>query len=300
MRSVQSRWPWLLVAAVLVAAGAWLLRPRDQAPASAQDASPPSAGMASDHPSTEVPPRVIQHPLEGAGSADAADAAIPSLADSDAAAWDALAGLAADASVLDVLLREHLVQRLVVMIDNLSEPRITTRALAMRSLPGTFATEPDAAASDTTASVTPGLDAPGPGITGPDSPRPDAIALRISPANAQRYAPYVEAFAQVDPQRVASTYRRFYPLFQQAYAEVAGPDAYFNDRLVAVIDHLLQAPEPELPLQVAQDAHGKFRFVDPALESRSVGQKALLRLAPAQRDRVKQQLRAIRRAIARG
>jgi hypothetical protein len=36
------------------------------------------------------------------------------------------------------------------------------------------------------------------------------------------------------------------------------------------------------------------------LEGLSVGQKALVRLAPDQRVQVKQQLRAIRRAIARG
>lgn len=264
MRKVQSRWPWLIVVLGVAAAGWWLLRPQQPVPTigeglPAPSAAPPVAPVAA------AP--AIAHPLD---PADAADAAIPALADSDAAAWEALAGLVGDASVLDVLLREHLVQRLVVMIDNLPERRITTRALAMRPLPGTFAVE------------------------GEGTP------VRIAPANAQRYEPYVQAFAQADPQRLAAVYRRFYPLFQQAYAEVAGADAYFNDRLVAVIDHLLQAPDPALPLLVTEDAHGKFRFVDPALESLSVGQKALVRLAPDQRERVRQQLRAIRQAIARG
>ena len=269
MRPVQSRWPWLIVIVLVALAGWWLLRPRDVAPAAAPlPVAPASSGTPSAVRTTpEAQPPAIHHPVD---PADAADAAVPPLPDSDAAAWDALAGLVGDASMLELLLRDHLVQRLVVMIDNLPEPRIATRALAMRPLPGAFAT----GAADGT--------------------------LQIAEANAQRYEPYVRAFEQADPARLAAVYRRFYPLFQQAYVEVAGPQAYFNDRLVAVIDHLLQAPEPASPLQVVEDAHGKFRFADPDLESRSVGQKALLRLAPEQQVRVKRQLQAIRGALARG
>jgi hypothetical protein len=217
--------------------------------------------------SRDAVPPAVAHPVDPSA---AADAAIPALADSDAAALEALASLVPDARVLEVVLRDHLVQRLVVMIDNLPEPRITTRALALQPLPGSFVTAAD------------------------------GDSLRIGQANAQRYAPCVQAFAQADPARLAAAYRRFYPLFQHAYEVVAGPQAYFNDRLVAVIDHLLRAPEPAASPQVFEDAHGKFRFADPALEGLSVGQKALVRLAPDQRVQVKQQLRAIRRAIARG
>ena len=128
----------------------------------------------------------------------------------------------------------------------------------------------------------------------------DGATRWIAQANAQRYEPYVAAFAQADPQRVAAAYRRFYPLFQQAYAEIAGGDAYFNDRLVAVIDHLLQAPEPAQPRQVVDGADGKVRFADPVLEALSVGQKALVRLSPDQRERVKRQLRSLRGALAQG
>jgi hypothetical protein len=262
----HSRWPWLLVVVAVAAAGWWLLRP--QAPEPATDAA---AGAASEpaQPATAVPaaPASPAHPID---PQDMADSAIPALADSDAAAWDALAGLVGDTSVLELLLRDHLVQRLVVHIDNLTEPRIATRALAMRAVPGTLATEDDGA------------------------------SLLIAAANAQRYAPYVRAFVQTDPERVVAAYRRFYPLFQQAYAELGRPDAYFNDRLVEVIDHLLQAPEPVDPPRVEPGAQGRFRFADPALESLSVGQKALVRLSPEQRVAVKRQLRAIRGTLAQG
>ncbi|AKC88171.1 DUF3014 domain-containing protein [Pseudoxanthomonas suwonensis] len=275
MRSIASRWPWLLVVVAVVAAGWWLLRPRTNVPETG--AGPTAAAPALERPASPADPdaTAIRHPLD---PQDMADPALPTLDDSDPAAWAALAELAGDASVLDVLLRDHLIQRLVTMIDNLTERRINQRALAMRALPGEFSVEADAIEDDAA----------------------DGASLRIAQANARRYEPYVRAFVQADPERLAAAYRRFYPLFQQAYAELGRPDAYFNDRLVEVIDHLLQAPEPAEPPRVVPGAHGKFRFADPALETLSVGQKALVRLAPEQRTQVKQQLRAIRRALARG
>ena len=67
-----------------------------------------------------------------------------------------------------------------------------------------------------------------------------------------------------------------------------------------MIDHLLQAPEPAQPLQVVDGADGKVRFADPVLEALSVGQKALVRLSPDQRERVKRQLRSLRGTLAQG
>ncbi len=39
-------------------------------------------------------------------------------------------------------------------------------------------------------------------------------------------------------------------MLQQTYEELGYPGEYFNDRLVAVIDHLLQTPQPQEPLGV--------------------------------------------------
>ncbi|WP_024867802.1 DUF3014 domain-containing protein [Pseudoxanthomonas suwonensis] len=264
-----ARWPWLAVAVVVGAAGWWLLRPAtpgQQAPATAETATPegvlpPPAAAGSDAPG-------IQHPLEPLP--EAADEAIPALADSDAFVFGELEALAGDPSVLGLLIREHLVQRLVVMVDNLTEPRVQTSVLALRSPAGQYEV-----------------------VEG------EGAAVADLQANTARYAPYVAAFTGADPQRLANTYRRLYPLFQQAYAEIGGPDAYFNDRLVQVIDHLLQAPPPPPAAALVRDERGRWRYVDPALESASVGHKALMRLSAEQQAAVKQQLRALRRALAR-
>ena len=266
MSTRQSRWPWILVAVVVLAAGAWLFRSQEGRPV-VEGSGQPAAPAPLEEIAVAGGEPAVRHPLD---PRDMADEAIPALDDSDATAWDTLAGLVGDASVLDVLLRDHLVQRLVTMIDNLDQPRIPTRALALRALPGDFLTEPE------------------------------GDALYLSPANPQRYEPWVRAFTGTDAARLAVAYRRFYPLFQQAYAEIAGPNAYFNDRLVSVIDHLLQVPEPEAMPRLEPAANGRFRYADPRLESRSVGQKALLRLSAEQRGAVKHQLRALRTELAHG
>ncbi|HBC52211.1 MAG TPA: DUF3014 domain-containing protein, partial [Stenotrophomonas maltophilia] len=117
--------------------------------------------------------------------------------------------------------------------------------------------------------------------------------------NGARCAPYVQAFTALDPGATSTAYKRFYPLIQQAYVDLGRPDGYFNDRLVAVIDNLLDTPELAQSPVVQRDERGRYRFVDPTLQSRSIGQKALLRMDAAQARAVKQQLRAIRSAITR-
>lgn len=276
MQPRHSFWPWILVAVLVAAAAAWLFRDNIAAlwpsatPAPAKVAPAPAAAppAAPDAPAATATPPPIQHPID---AAEAADAAIPALAASDDAAWAALSTLAGGDAPLALLVRDHLIQRLVTMVDNLTQRRVTSRALALKQVPGELQVSTDAS----------------------------GVSV-IADANAQRYAPYVEAFTRADPATAVAAYRRFYPLFQQAYVELGYPQGYFNDRLVQVIDHLLQTPTPKTPLAVAVDpVRGKYCFVDPTLESLSIGQKALLRMGPTQAAAVKAQLRAVREALTR-
>ena len=101
-----------------------------------------------------------------------------------------------------------------------------------------------------------------------------------------------------DAKQVAAVYRRFYPLFQQAYVELGYPEGYFNNRLVAVIDHLLETPEVQGPIKLVQP--GVFyQFADPALEDRSSGQKLLIRMGSDHAAAIKMKLRELRREVAK-
>jgi len=124
----------------------------------------------------------------------------------------------------------------------------------------------------------------------------EAEARTIGAFNAERYAAHLRLLESVDGRRAAALYVRFYPLLQQAYRELGYPQGHFNDRLVAVIDHLLDTPAIEGPIPLVQPKV-LYEFADPALEARSAGQKLLLRMGPANAARVKSRLREFRRQI---
>lgn len=130
---------------------------------------------------------------------------------------------------------------------------------------------------------------------------------RLSTANAQRYAPFVAMVSAADSARLVAVYRQFYPQLQQAYEALGYPGRYFNDRVVAVIDHLLQTPEPagdvalvltevKGPMQ-PQSPWLRYEFADPSLEQRSAGQKLLLRMGTAHAQALKAKLRELRRLL---
>jgi len=79
-------------------------------------------------------------------------------------------------------------------------------------------------------------------------------------------------------------YAHFYPLFQTAYEQLGYKNAYFNDRLVYVIGHLLETPNLPDPILLAQPAV-LYTYADPLLEKRSAGQKILLRFGQEQRTK---------------
>ena len=94
-------------------------------------------------------------------------------------------------------------------------------------------------------------------------------------------------------------YRRYYPLFQQSYQRLGYPDAYFNDRLVEVIDLLLSTPTPEEPVALIRP-NVLYEYAEPDLEALSSGQKLLLRIGNQHAAEVKAVLRELREHIATG
>jgi Protein of unknown function (DUF3014) len=66
--------------------------------------------------------------------------------------------------------------------------------------------------------------------------------------------------------------------------------------VIVVIDHLLAAPEPVAPIELAQPKV-MYQFADPALEERSAGQKIMMRTGLDNELRLKAKLREIRKAL---
>ena len=192
---------------------------------------------------------------------------LPELNQSSPILTEALAGLFG-ADTLNALFNlDEIARRFVVTVDNLPNRKLPRRNLLFpRPVAGGFQ------------------------VVG------EGEALTIAPDNAARYTPFVQLATSVDTQRLVAVYVRFYPLFQEAYAELGIPGAYFNDRLVEVIDHLLATPDVEGPLRLVRP-HVFYQYADPELEALSAGQKTLLRMGGDNAARIKDKLRALREAL---
>ena len=216
-----------------------------------------------------------------------ADTALPALAESDKRVSELLGELLGKGKVMAYLLTDGFVRRVVATVDNLGRAHAPSRMWPVQPSPERFVVDGaggSAAAADSNAPAT------------------------VSAANAARYTPLL-AFAEAVPMEPAvALYARLYPLFQQAYEELGYPKRYFNDRLVAVLDHLLQAPEPQGPLRVKLTPVNtevtnlrpwvRYEYVDPALESLSSGQKIMVRMGPANELRAKALIRDLRKRVA--
>lgn len=169
---------------------------------------------------------------------------------------------------LDALLaNDAMIDRIVATIDNLPRQHVAESIRPVGRLSSTFVTAGE-----------------------------DVIA--IDPENYARYSILVDWFVMADPDAIVDLYRRYYPLLQKSYESLGYPQGYFNDRLVAVIDHLLETPIPEEPPLLVRP-HVLFEYADPELEALSGGQKLLLRMGAENAMRTKQSLEALRARIAK-
>jgi hypothetical protein len=266
----------LVLIAIAAAGGWWYWSQRHVEP------PPPPVAAAPEMPDAAppVPPAVAigpQNPVEALGEPDAV---LPALGDSDAQVGKALADLLGSQRVAALLNIDGFVRRVVATVDNLTRAQAPSRQWPMQPAPERFSVEGEGAHTS------------------------------IGRANAARYNAFTGLAEAVDVERMAKLYARYYPLFQQAYEELGYPGRYFNDRLVAVIDHLLEAPEPTGPVAVqltevrgeftAERPWTRYEFADPALESMSSGQKMMVRVGLANERRLKAKLRAFRTQIATG
>jgi hypothetical protein len=226
----------------------------------------PRAQMAAPQPPAEplAEPATL-HPLpEGQGAAS--NGPLPTLADSDAPLSDAFAKVIGASAVKDYLLPENIIRHLVVTIDNLPRQKVAVEKRPTSPVTGSFVADGD------------------------------EVHATLDPQNFARYQPMVAVISKTDMQQLAAVYVHYYPLFQQAYQNLGYPNGYFNDRLVQVIDNLLATPQPTGPIALVRP-NVMFTFADPALESRSAGQKLLIRMGPDNAAAIKVKLKELRAAI---
>lgn len=263
----RAAWLGVLVGVAILGAGWWWVYgrtqqeiPEPEAATAAQDAE-----LAPDKVLEPEAEPAIAHPMP---EPEAGGPALPELEDSDDEAMGELRALFGAAPVEALLVPREIIRRIVLVVDSLDREPLPLWLRPVRRIPGSF------------------------GVQGKDG------TVSIDAGNAARYAPLMAMIDHVDMQQLAAVYRRFYPLFQDAYDRLGNPRArYFNDRLIAIIDHLLATPVVSEPIALARPKV-VYVFADPELEALSSGQKAMLRIGRDNAAKLQARLREFRSAIA--
>lgn len=257
----------IVVVAAVVGGAAWWMGRSAETPPLAPVGTEPRP-VAAAEPASEP----VATPPAEVPSAPVVDPA--PIADGDEAVTAALIERLGREAVLKLLQTDGFAARLVATVDNLPRGHVAPRLWPVNPSPGRFSVDADG---------------------------------RIAADNAARYAPLVKLVDAMPPAEAAAFYRRLYPQLQAAYGALGYPGQSFHQRLVEVLDHLLETPETSRPPQVALvEVKGdvaserpwvRYEYVDPALQSLSAGQRMLLRLGPAQQAKVMVWLRGLRGAL---
>lgn len=254
-------WIGAAVATLALAAAIYYFYIREDAPEPVAETGMPAPAAPADEPAE------IENPLPEAAPDEQAQP-LPPLAQSDPAVRESLGQVFGQEAVEKNVPQDSIARKFVITVDNLTRKKAPVQSRPFASTPGSLRV------SGTEENTT------------------------LDPENYARYSPAVSLIAKTDAQQLASLYRRYYPLLQDAYADVR-EGAYFNDRMVEVIDHLLATPEVPGPIELTRP-HVFYEFKDPELEQLSAGQKLLIRMGPQNAAVVKQKLREVRAQIATG
>jgi len=263
MTASKSSWLIPLILVLGVAAVLLYISRSPQEPPTASEPAQPVSPPAEE----EVPRHPLPSPPESATESPPLPP-LPSLEDSDDLVVETvvdLFGFGMDELLVDA----SLIEKFVTTIDNLPRSHVAEKVRPLRRVSGLFSVQA----------------------------REEGEIYSISPSNYQRYDLLVNLLTSVRTENIVSSYRRFYPLLQQAYVNLGYPDGYFNDRVVEVIDHMLETPQADDPILLIRP-HVLYEYADPELETLSSGQKLLLRMGSKNAARIRQQLRELRVQLA--
>lgn len=187
---------------------------------------------------------------------------LPALSESDPEVTGELAGIVGDATVMEYLVTDQVLSRVVASVDSLTSRQVPVHINPIRPVGDKFIVESE------------------------------GENLVLSPQNYDRYDDYVSLLEETDAESLITFYRRYYPLFQQAW-EQNGGEGSFNNRMLEVIDNLLETPEVDGPVHLVKP-EAVFLFEDPELEALTAGQKVLIRMGSENAAVVKEKLQQIR------
>ncbi len=197
-----------------------------------------------------------------------ADPSVPRLNDSDSLFRAALLEQDLTGTLVDWLIDDELIRRFVILVDNMAVGSLPRKHSLIKPLPSAFVADER------------------------------EQTYWLGAVNYQRYQPYVALFDLLETEQILRLYQRYYPLMQQAYAELGYPRNAFHHRVLAALEHILDAPDV-LPAIELQRPSVMFKFADPAFEASSDVHKQVLRIGPANARRLKQVVSTLQNELLR-
>ncbi len=118
----------------------------------------------------------------------------------------------------------------------------------------------------------------------------------LNPQSYSRYNFVADAFASLDAEKTARTFRELKPLFQEAYREMGYANRDFQKTVLRAIQELLRVPVVEKNIGLEKEVV-TFGMVDEDLQKLSAAQKHLLRMGPQNVRKIQTKLRQIAMAL---
>lgn len=192
---------------------------------------------------------------------------LPQLNESDTGVKQALADITGADLLAQYLVTDQVISRVVASIDSLASRQVPVHINPVLPAKGTFLVDKE------------------------------DENIVMSARNFARYDGYVALMQNMDTGLLTTFYRRYNPLFQQAWEENGGLGS-FEDRMLEVIDDLLETPDVPGPVYLTKP-EAVYLFEDPGLEAMTAGQKVLVRMGSANAEVVKEKLMEIRESLKR-
>jgi len=211
----------------------------------------------------ETQPQVIDSPLQQVDAQSEPASPLPELDESDGPIRDEVATLIDDEQFENLFLVDTIIRNIVVSVDNLPREKLPNKYRFTQPVQGKFVVIED-----------------------------NNEIKYINSDNYNRYASIITLAEATDTKKIAAIYKRLSPLFQKAYDELGYLDSTFTDRLIDVINHLIQAPELQDPIKLEQPKVN-YTYADPELEALSSGQKMMMRMGYDNNRKLKIKLREL-------
>lgn len=266
--------PLIIIAIAAIILAAYLLWPATTPPEPEFTPEPASSTERQEIPQQvlDAPdiPRVEPTPTQPEETDEGSEVALlPPLNESDEEARELLTAAANnnDAAV-EWLNTDSLLRRGASAIDILSRHQLPVTALPISQAPGQFQVDAE----------------------------PETGRIWLDPANAERYDQLVNAIDSVSAERLVGIFHHLRPLLEQAYSELGYSEDNFDNAVIAAIDHLLEAPVLDEPIELVHETVA-YEYADESLENLPSAHRQLLRMGPDHTRTVQAKLREIRRLL---